>query len=251
NKNKENKRSQQQEAKNFRDLLSKVKDIRENMLVLSNNRYNMIVEVTPVNYYLLSQDEQEAIDMNFETWLAQLDDYDVQWYLQNRFVDLSEPIEEMEKSIKQEQEEGLTDLAVEYGRSIIRDLQSWEHNTPRYETKRYIVFSYTLNPKDIEFDSKEEYQDKADTKAYNELIRRVNTAQNSLSKSRMQLDVLSSEGIVELMYYTLNRRKAAKNRFKDIKRHENFALYVTADQTTEHIAGVKEMIEHEASKEVQ
>lgn len=248
NKSKRKKKDSNSEmsAKSFRDFLNKLVDIRDNMLVLKGNKYVMITEVIPVNYFLLSPEEQEAIDTRFETWCAQFT-YPVGWYFQNRFIDLSDQIETLKNDLYQEKENGLEPLAVEYGESLIEQLQHWQTSQPRYETKRYIVFTYELDAKDIEADNQEEFIDKADTRAFNELLRRVNTAHNALSKADIEVNLLSSEGLVELLYYALNRRKAAKLRFKDIKNQEHFSLYVTADKTDVHIERVKELIQNETA----
>lgn len=66
------------------------------MVHLENNQFVMIAEVEPVNYYLLDQSEQNGIDAIFETWLAQIN-YHVRVYLQNRYVDLTDPINEIQK----------------------------------------------------------------------------------------------------------------------------------------------------------
>ncbi len=242
-------KTNQQNSKSFRNLISKLHDIRDHMLILENNQYVAVVEVSPVNYFLLSQDEQEAIDMKYETWLSQCN-YPVFEHLQNRFVDLSEPIENIEKTM--EEDEDLTELTREYGQSMIENLNHWQNNAPRYETKRYIVFPYQLESKDIEADDEQEFQEKADQKAFNELFRRMNTAQNTLSKADMQLHLLSTEGLIELLYYTLNRRKATKNKIKDIRNQENLSLYVTAEQSETYIAKLKEELKHNGTdKQVQ
>ena len=244
NQKNKNQKGQYQEAESIRQFLSKVKDIKDNMFILSNNKYTKVLEVTPVNYFLLSQEEQEGIDAQFETWLAQID-YNVQLYMQNRFIDLDEPITAMEETVQRERTVGLSDLAVEYAANLVGNLREWERTTPRYDTKYYVVLPYQVEVNKIEADSKEELQEKVHRKAQQELNRRTNTAVNSLTKANMQVKELSNVGLVELLYYTLNRRKAAKLKFKDIMKNDSFSLYVTANQTDEHIEKVKELIRDE------
>lgn len=228
------------EPKLFQELFDEVKDISNHMIRFNDNSFTMIAEVEPVNYFLKSQDEQEAIDMVFESWLAAIN-YPVQFYLQNRFIDISEPVQQMKESMRNS--EDLNEAALSFGQSMIDDLQSWQSQTPRYETKRYLIFTHKINAKDISADSAEELEEKLVEKSFAELMRRLNAAKSQLRRAEMNVSLLPTEGIYELLYHTFNRRKAVKNRFKDLVETEKNALYITAEQSDEHIEAVKEAIE--------
>ncbi|MFD1736279.1 hypothetical protein ACFSCX_06830 [Bacillus salitolerans] len=219
-----------------------VETITHHMLRLHNNRFVLMAEVTPVNYFLLSQDEQEAIDIEFEKWLAQIN-YDVIPYLTNRFIDLSEAIENMKKEMYSQDD--LSSNALEYGKSFISDLEYWQQSNPRFETKRFILIPYQVSLEGIEADDKEELEERILDKAFSELYRRFNTARSALSKGKMYVELLTNEGIVETFYYALNRRKAVKNKFKDIALREQLSLFVTADQDPTRIEAIKEAIDLE------
>ncbi|WP_246277413.1 hypothetical protein [Neobacillus endophyticus] len=236
----------EEEPDPFREMFKDIKEINSHMVRFNNNKFVMIAEVEPVNYFLLSQDEQEGIDITFETWLAQIN-YPVQFYLQNRYIDLSEPIEMMRDTMKSQEDLNLN--ALEYGQTLIEDLTKWQAVTPRYETRRYLVFYTTINPSEIKADDQEELEEKVLDKAFQELYRRLNTAKNALRKADIDVQMLTNEGIGEVLYYAFNRRKAVKNKFKDTNLQEQLALYVTADQNLERIEMVKEMIERESNRE--
>ncbi|MFC0273744.1 hypothetical protein ACFFIX_20365 [Metabacillus herbersteinensis] len=235
----------EQEPKVFQELVQDIKEINNHMIRYKDNRFVLLAEVEPVNYFLLSQAEQESIDVTFERWLAQIN-YNVQFYLQNRFIDLSEPIETMRKNMMEADD--LSENANKYGKSMIDDLTKWQQVSPRYETKRYLIFTYELKTNDITAEDKEELENKIVDKAFAELYRRLNTAKGQLRKSRMNVELLTSEGICEVLYHTFNRRKAVKNRFKDFGVQEMLALYVTADQDDTRIELVKEGIDNEFAK---
>ena len=246
-KKKKNMQDTLNEVQLFEELFDDVKDIGNHMIRFKDNSFTMIAEVEPVNYFLKSQEEQEAIDTIFESWLASIT-YPVGFYLQNRYVDISEPIESMTKSMKDAKD--LNEAATSYGNSLIQDLIEWQNSSPRYETKRYIVFTHKINPSEINADSKEELEEKLIEKTFAELMRRLNAAKSQLRKAEMTVSLLSTEGIYELLYYTFNRRIAVKLRFKDLVEQEKNALYITADQSNERIEMVKEVIEeYENSKE--
>ncbi|MDE3841024.1 hypothetical protein C0966_17310 (plasmid) [Bacillus methanolicus] len=235
----------EQEPQLFEELFENVKDISNHMIRFHDNSFTLIGEVEPVNYFLKSQEEQEAIDVVFESWLATIN-YPVGFYLQNRFIDISEPIENMRKNMKKS--EDLNEAAISFGQSMIDDLIKWQTETPRYETKRYLVFTHKVNVNEINADSKEELEEKIIEKAFSELMRRLNTAKSQLRKAEINISLLPTEGIYELLYYTFNRRKAVKQRFKDMVENEKNALYVTSDQSDERIEAVKEVLEENEGK---
>jgi len=252
---KKNKRGQNpldvEEAAPFKELFPNVQSIENHMIRHNDNTFTMISEVEPVNYFLLDQTEQEGIDAVFETWLAQIT-YPVRIYLQNRFIDLTDPIQDIRKVM--EQEDDLHSLAFEFGQNMIRDLKTWQLSQPRYETKRYLLFDYKVEPKDIKADDAEELEEKIIDKAFNELFRRISTAKSQLRKADMHVHMLTTDGIGEVLYYSFNRRKAVKNRYKDIEEQEQLALYVTADQSASHIVRVKgelESVQNQEAKETQ
>jgi hypothetical protein len=239
----------EEEPRLFEELFEDIKDISHHMIRFDDNSFTLIGEVESVNYFLKSQDEQEAIDTVFESWLAAIN-YPVQFYLQSRFIDISEPIQNMSQSMKDS--EDLNEAALNFGQSMINDLIAWQTQSPRYETRRYLVFTHKLNVHELSADSAEELEEKIIDKAFAELMRRLNAAKSQLRKAEMNVSLLPTEGIYELLYHTFNRRKAVKQRFKDMVEQEKNALYVTADQSDERIEAVKEVIEeNEGTQEKQ
>lgn len=223
----------------FEDLLEDVVDVNNHLVRLKNNRFLLFAEVEPCNYFLRSQDEQEGIDSAFESWLATLN-YPVQWYIQSRYIDLSEPIEEMRKNMMEAND--IPFNALEYGKTMLEDLIHWQNSSPRYESKRYIIFSYEVNVGSIEADSKDEREERIEEKAWSELYRRYNNARSSLRKANMNVQLLTTEGILEVFYHAFNRKKALKYKFKNIRERESLSLYSTADQKQSRVEYVKELI---------
>lgn len=223
----------------FEDLLDDVIDVHNHLVHLKGNRFLLYAEVEPCNYFLRSQDEQEGIDSAFESWLATLN-YPVQWYIQSRYIDLSEPIEEMRKNMMEAKD--MPRNAMEYGKTMLDDLVRWQTSSPRYESKRYIVFPYEVNTSNIEAETKEEKAERIEEKAWSELYRRYNNARSSLRKANMNVQLLTTEGILEVLYHAFNRKKALKFKFKNVRERETLSLYSTADQKQSRIEYVKELI---------
>ncbi|MBD8523791.1 hypothetical protein [Lysinibacillus fusiformis] len=238
----------EKEARKFQELFPNVVGFENHMLRSSNHEFAMFAEVEPVNYFLRDPEEQEVIDIAFETWLASIN-YPVRIYLQNRFVDLTEPIEEIQRTIGSS--EDLNSEAREFGENMINDLQAWQRAQPRYETKRYLLFDYKVDVKELRINDDEDVEERIIDKAFNELNRRVQAARQQLRRGEMEVQLLSTDGIVEVVYYAFNRRKAMKNRYRDIERHEQLALYVTADQSAERVAAVRGEIDRYVQEEKQ
>ncbi len=236
----------EEEAAPFRMLFPDIVNFEGHMIRRVNNEFSMIAEVEPVNYYLRDHDEQEIIDGAFETWIAS-NKYDVRIYIQNRFVDLSEAIEEIQRTLKSQ--EDLNYDAREFGENMVNELLYWQKSEPRFEAKRFIIFDYSVDVKEIKADDKEELKEKIIDKAFNELHRRVQAAKQHLRGGEMEVKMLSSDGIVELCYYAFNRKRALKNRYRDVEGQEQLSLYVTADQTPQRIALVKGELERNVQNE--
>jgi hypothetical protein len=239
NNQKKNEPIDEEETRTFKELFPHVVGFDSHMIRSVDNEFTMIAEVAPVNYYLRDLDEQDVIDTLFETWLATVN-YPVRIYLQNRFIDLTEPIEEIQRTI--DISDDLNRDALDFAENMIRDLKAWQQQSPRYETKRYLLFDYKVEPKDIRIDNEDDLDERIVEKAFNELSRRVRAAREHLRPGEMVVDLLTTDGIVEVLYYQFNRRKALKNRYRDIKEKETLAMYVTADQTLDHIVKVREEI---------
>jgi len=240
--------SMEEDVKLFQDFIKEVGCITHHMLRLKDDTFQMFIKVNPVNYDLLSQQEQESIDSSFETWLSTLEVHS-RWYFQNRFIDYSEPIQQMRKNMKNA--ENLPDSAIEYGETMINELDMWQRSTPRYDTHRFLLFSTKVNPSKITADSEEEFDQKLIDRAFSELYRNFNSSKNSLKKAKIDLEIVPSEGIVEILYHAFNRRRSVKTKFKDIVTHEHLAEYVTADQEESRIELVKEMIDNHVQEKEQ
>lgn len=232
---------EEEEAIPFDLLFPDFVGLETHMIRMSNNHFTMMAEVLPVNYFLRDPEEQETIDAAFETWTATLPESTTRIYFQNRFVDLTEQIEEMQREM--DEAEDMNTSRLEYGQYVIKDLQQWQKAQPRYDTKYYVLFDFQVNAKDIRLEEGDVLEERIIEKAFNELQRRVSAARQYLRKGEMDVLMLSEDGIVETSYYAFNRRKATKNRYRDIERQEKLAIYVTADQEASLISRVKGELE--------
>ncbi|RKJ74888.1 hypothetical protein D7X33_18960 [Butyricicoccus sp. 1XD8-22] len=231
----------EEEAVPFDQFYPDVIDIKDGVIIQSDYWYSMVAKVIPVNYYLLDEDEQAKIDKDFESWLSQLDGALPRIYVQNRFIDLTEDIERIQQTMLEQDD--LNEAALQYGKYVLEDLNQFQIERPRFEQKFYLIYDHQVNISDLRIEDGDDVDEKALEKAKVEINRRIATAQSHLSKAQNEVIRLSSAEIIEMLYHLFNRRKARKNRFRDINKHESMSLYSTADQSAEHIAEVKEAID--------
>ncbi len=74
-----------------------IKEIDNHMIRYHDDTFVLIAEAHPVNYYLLSNMEQEAIDIKIESWLTTLE-FNTKVYIQSKFVDLTDPVRKNDRN---------------------------------------------------------------------------------------------------------------------------------------------------------
>ncbi|PEU18736.1 MULTISPECIES: hypothetical protein [unclassified Bacillus (in: firmicutes)] len=226
----------------FMDFVADISEFENHMIRYEDDTFVLFAEAHPVNYYLLSNQEQEAIDIKIESWLATLE-FNTRVYIQSKFVDLTDPVRKMTRTMKGAKD--LTPETILYGQEVIDNIDTWQRSRPRYEQKRYIIYPYKVDISTITADTEEELEEKIVDKAFNELYRRYNASRNLLYKAKINVEMLTKDKVVELLYVSLNRRKALKARFQDLIENENFSLYSTAETTERKLELLKQVIAEE------
>ncbi|PNK21938.1 hypothetical protein CBR59_32345 [Bacillus thuringiensis] len=229
----------------FRAFVEDIKEIDNHMIRYHDDTFVLIAEAHPVNYYLLSNMEQEAIDIKIESWLTTLE-FNTKVYIQSKFVDLTDPVRKMTETMKGAKD--LTPETVLYGQEVIDNLEYWQRSQPRYEQKRYLIYPYKVDISAITADTEEELEEKIVDKAFNELYRRYNASRNLLSKAKINVEMLTKDKLIELLYVAFNRRKAVKARFQDLIENENFSLYSTGETNERKLELMKKVLAEEKAE---
>jgi hypothetical protein len=209
----------QKNKKLIREFLG-IQDIKMNMLWLPRNEYVLALRCEPVNYHLRNGIEQEGIDVRFEQWLTTMD-YPVVWHLQSRFLDLKHQLETYTKTI--EEDRNLNERAKNYSYTILDYLRTWLTTQPRYEVVRYVLFPLKMKGSMLKKSGNAD-------RALRELLRRAVSAQNFLEGCGVKSEICMTEDLCEMIYYALNRKRAASARFQDVRLQEMLALYCTSEQ---------------------
>ena len=197
--------------------------VEDNMIVQKNgNRYLMVVECQGVNYDLMSEMEQTAVEEGFIQFLNSLR-YPIQIYVQTRTVNLENSIanynrrvNEVESQLRRKEAEyesnrqsglftkeelssqfyELTKLRnlYEYGKDIIFNTQQMSLNKNVLNKQYYIITSYYPSELGNENFDKEEMKNIA----FSELYTRCQSIIGALSASGVSGKILNSNALVEL-----------------------------------------------------
>ncbi len=244
-----------------------------NDMIYQNNgeKYSMVLQCKGVNYHLMSEIEQMAVEEGFIMFLNTLK-YPIQLYVQTRSVDLSENIKtykdrvkgfidkqnevaakcsEVEDDVDSTNEEisymrkeklKYTNIA-EYVSDITRYVERMALNKHMLQRNFYIIFSYNKNElATMEKFTKEEYEDMC----YRELYTRAQSIISSLATCSVSARVLTSNEVAQLVYSALNKDDEKLMNIKDALEAGLFRLYTSSEDV---LKKKREMIDAELQKE--
>ena len=165
------------------DFLS-IEDIKDGLLILKGNRSRAVVTADPVNFSLLSEEEQGAVEAAFISLLLSLS-FPLQFFTIVKPVDVSESIEEFRERL-QFLPEGMR----EYEKELEEFLGYFSKQT--ITTESYVVVPYD--------DTAGGYD-----RARSEIMRRVHMIVEGLAKCGLMPRILGTDELLELMFFVLNR----------------------------------------------
>lgn len=123
-----------------------IKGVRDNILLLTNNRYRAVLEVTPVNFELRSEDEQDAIIDTYESFLNSVG-VPLQILIRTREIDMDKYLEDLSDQVAKEAVPIYKQQLEHYG-EFIKSLISTNKILTRHF---YIIVPYTA-PSKSDFD---------------------------------------------------------------------------------------------------
>lgn len=244
--------------------------IEDNMIIQkSGERYLMVVECQGINYDLMSEQEQVAVEAGFCQFLNTLR-YSIQIYVQTRNVNLNESIklyknrlkdienelnkkriqyQNMKNSTQDKEEKNkaffeLTRISnlYEYGQDIIYNTERMSTNKNVLSKRYYIIipfYSSEISEGDYQ---KEEIQNMA----FSGLYSKAQSIIRAISACGVNSKILDSVDLVELLYYAYNRDEASLGDLSN-KLYEYEDVYSTAtDVLDKKIKLLNKRIEKEA-----
>ena len=176
----------QEDSKETKKELShilKVK-IKDNIICLGN-RYSNVVRLGNIDYNMLSNQEQDAIE-NILIQTALSIDYPVQFFSTTEYIDTSKVISLMKQN-------KMNNLKVqEYKEFLINYLQNLMENRSISVIKNYAIISY----------------DGLYENAIEELARKTNAFKGNLLRAKVVCEILDEDQLYNLIYRELNKNSA-------------------------------------------
>lgn len=168
--------------------LSNILDIQiKDCFIKVGNRYSSVLRLGNIDYHMLSDDEQSAIE-NVLIQTALSIDYPIQFYNTSESIDTSKIIEEM----KQNKVDSFK--ANEYKEYMINYLKNLMENRNITVVRNYAIISY-----DGLFED-----------AQTELLRLCNSFKNNLLRAKIQVKLLEEKELHNLIFRELNKNSKIK-----------------------------------------
>jgi len=205
-----------------------IAEIRDGIVIMNDGSFRSVVMVKSINFDLMSQSEQEAVEYSYQGFLNSLY-FPVQIFIRSQKVDLQPYIAKLDK-IRSEHDNMLLALLMEDYISYIDQLGQ---QTNIMDKKFYIVIPYFPHV-DVQkalsqsknfisgiaalFDSKEQHvviNEEDLEKAKTELRNRVQAVLGGLLQSGIKGLPLDTQELIELYYDTYNPDTATRQQLKN------------------------------------
>jgi len=122
-----------------------IKGVRDGILLLPNNGYRLVLEVSSLNFELKSEDEQDAIIDTYESFLNSVGTK-LQILIRTREIDMDKYLEDLSARLENETERIYRDQLQNYDEFIRSLIQSNKILTRHF----YIIVPYESTSKDFD-----------------------------------------------------------------------------------------------------
>lgn len=203
-------------------------EIRDGIVIMNDGTFRSVLMIKSINFDLMSQSEQEAIEFSFQGFLNSLY-FPIQIFIRSQKIDLRPYLERLEK-IRSEHDNMLLATLMEDYIEFMAELST---QTNIMDKKFYVVVPYEPRP-DVQkaltnsknfltgiidlFNTKEQHIviNEADLeKAKTELRNRVQSVLSGLLQCGIQSIPLDTQELIELLYDTYNPDTATRQQIKD------------------------------------
>lgn len=203
-------------------------EIRDGIVIMSDGSFRSVVMVKSINFDLMSPQEQEAVEFNYQNFLNSLF-FPIQIFIRSQKVDIAPYIEKLDK-IRSEHDNMLLALLMD---DYIGYITTLAQQTNIMDKKFYVVIPFFPHV-DVQkaltqsknfvtgfvdlFSSRENHvvinEDDLE-KAKTELRTRVQTVLSGLLQSNIQGLPLDTQELIELFYDTYNPDTATRQQLKN------------------------------------
>jgi len=205
-----------------------IAEIRDGIVIMSDGSYRSVVMVKSINFDLMSQQEQEAVEYSYQGFLNSLY-FPIQIFIRSQKVDLQPYIEKLDK-IRTEHDNMLLALLME---DYIGYIDALSQQTNIMDKKFYVVIPFFpvidaqkaitqsknfLTGIGSLFDKKEQHvviNEPELENAKTELRNRVQAVLSGLLQAGIQGLPLDTQELIELYYDTYNPDTATRQQLKN------------------------------------
>jgi type IV secretory pathway VirB4 component len=189
-----------------------IREIRDGVVILNDNSLHMILMASTLNFALKSEDEQEAIILQYQNFLNSLD-FPAQFFIESRKLDIGPYISSLQDAGKEQVNELLKIQIREY----IEFVKNFVRTTNVVSKTFYIIVSYSSSivagrkgilgifekkggfSKETKHDSQDQF---GEVKL--QLQQRADVVQQGLIRCGIRVVVLNTEELIELFYKLFN-----------------------------------------------
>jgi hypothetical protein len=205
-----------------------IAEIRDGIVIMNDGSYRSVIMVNSINFDLMSRQEQEAVEYNYQNFLNSLF-FPIQIFIRSQKVDMTPYVDKLDK-IRAEHDNMLLSLLMD---DYVSYIEALAQQTNIMDKKFYIVIPFF--PKiDVQktftqsknfltgftalFGTKEQHvviNEEDLNKAKDELRNRVQTVLDGLLQCNIQSLPLDTEELIELYYDTYNPDTATRQQLKN------------------------------------
>ena len=206
-----------------------IAEIRDGVAIMSDGSFRSVIMCKSINFDLMSQQEQEAVEYSYQGFLNSLY-FPVQIFIRSQRVDLQPYLEKLDK-IRTEHDNMLLAMLME---DYIDYMDQLSQQTNIMDKKFYIIVPYFPTPTDTKqmlsrdrnfftgladlFNNKEQHvvvNEQTLEKAKTELRNRVQTVLGGLMQCAVKALPLDTQELIELYYDTYNPDTATRQQLKN------------------------------------
>ena len=175
----------------------RIEGVRDGVLILPGGQYRVILQISSINFELMSEDEQDAIIDAYQNFLNSLNN-PFQILVRVRELDMDKYLEDFAGRVSSEKTKVYKDQAKNYT-DFVKGLVSTNKILSR---SFYIVLPYSAKDKDF-------------SEVREQLRMRVGITTKGLGKLGMQTSRLNSLDALDLFYSFYNPARAKRQPLKD------------------------------------
>jgi type IV secretory pathway VirB4 component len=191
-----------------------IKEVRDGIVVLRDGSFRGIVMTSSLNFALKSEDNQNAIILQFQNFLNSLD-FSVQLFIESRKLDIRPYIALLEETYKNQ----TTDLMKTQTREYIEFIKNFTESTSIMTKTFFVVIPYAPAPLQAKggvielagkFLTRKEAVEKSQRKqdafeeSRSQLLQRISVVEQGLMRCGIRAVLLGTEEVVELFYKIFN-----------------------------------------------